>query len=85
LHDSRERSVFPRPNEEMEVVSHDIEGFNGKRILLFALHNNNIEHVDDDSICKNDFIPIDFANYMVRCTLFKFSFSISHTLYMVLI
>jgi hypothetical protein len=82
LNNSRERGVFPWPNEEMEVISHDIKGFNGKRILLFASLYDIIEDFNDDNIGKNDFIPIDFANYMVRCALFQMSFSISHTICM---
>jgi hypothetical protein len=49
----------------MDVISHYIEDFYGKRILLFASSNDIIEKRDDDNIGKNDFIPINFTDYMV--------------------
>jgi hypothetical protein len=66
----------------MDVVSHNAEVFDRKSILFLTSPDNITEESDDGIIIKNDFIPINFADDMVRCTLSELSVSVLHTLCM---
>ena len=50
----------------MDMVSHDTEGFDSEGILLSASDNDIQQEYGDGIIIKDDFIPVDLTDYMIR-------------------